>query len=385
MRLDIIQVLRGVAAYLVLFYHIRSMEVAQAKALQSGDLPLFDGVFRNGYAGVDLFFVISGFIMVYVTFHQPPSLTSLKDFVIARVSRIYPVWWLFATLIAIYFFVAHGAPWDAGALAEKGNSGFNHLVRSYLLLPQANFPVLGPGWTLVHEMYFYVAFAVILMLPRALMLPSLILWGAAVLIGALNGLSAIFAEDFIDLFFYPMTLEFIAGAFVGWLFMKGYVYRPGLFLILGAIGFIISLTIVDPKSGAFLFFGRVVFFTLPCAMMVYGAAGLTSQLPSGLRWLTRLGDWSFSLYLCHMLVIAGWRVVMPKVADALQGSEVVPDLLVAAFDFGAPGVLDNIVFTLLCVSAATALAAITFYGFERPLLKKVKAFRTRKTDLEKAW
>ena len=76
---------------------------------------------------------------------------------------------------------------------------------------------------------------------------------------------------------------------------------------------------------------------------------------------------------------------MPKVADALQGSEVVPDLLVAAFDFGAPGVLDNIVFTLLCVSAATALAAITFYGFERPLLKKVKAFRTRKTDLEKAW
>ena len=66
---------------------------------------------------------------------------------------------------------------------------------------------------------------------------------------------------------------------------------------------------------------------------------------------------SFSLYLCHMLVIAGWRVVMPKVADALQGSEGVPDLLVAAFDFGAPGVLDNIVFTLLCVSAATALAA----------------------------
>ena len=241
MRLDSIQALRGLAAYLVLIYHVRSLEGLSIKEMGSSESELVGGIFLNGYAGVDLFFVISGFIMVYVTASRPESLTTIKDFLLARIFRIFPPWWLFAGLMMTYLFVTYGVPWDSEALAATDISGSEHIFRSLFLLPQPNFPVLGVGWTLIHEMYFYVIFALLLLAPRKLLPAWLLLWALIVTGGALLGFTGAYARNFVELIFYTMTLEFIAGALAAWLFLKGIRFQPALCFLVGFVSFVVIL------------------------------------------------------------------------------------------------------------------------------------------------
>ena len=92
-KLSNIQALRGLAALLVVFTHLPSMEIKHG-----GDsiLPAF---IRFGISGVDLFFVISGFIMVYVTWESRRNAKNSLKFLFARLSRIYPIYWFIAALV----------------------------------------------------------------------------------------------------------------------------------------------------------------------------------------------------------------------------------------------------------------------------------------------
>ena len=387
MRLDTIQALRGLAAYLVLFYHIAAMERSAIAALGTDESPLVGGIFRNGYAGVDLFFVISGFIMVYVTAKRPENLATVRDFFLARLYRILPPWWLFAGIMAFYLYLTYGVPWDAEALERTGNTGLNYIIRSFLLLPQPNFPVLGVGWTLVHEMYFYVGFALILLFPRRFLPLLLLLWGGAVVIGASFGLTNVYANDFVGLAFYLMTLEFIAGALVGWAFVKGFRPFPGIAFLLGLVSFLVVLAVLPPYVPNLLTWGRVAAFTLPCALMVYGAAGLQARLGHGwvARTMTRLGDWSFALYLSHMIVLSGLRKGLPLLAGILERRFGLSPEATGFLRLGTEGYLDNVFYILVAVILSTMAAAFAFYAFERPVLRMFNALRQRRTDLVKAW
>ena len=104
-RLDNIQALRGIAALAILFYHLALFIRGGVFKGQSG-FPF--GAWDQGWAGVDLFFVISGFIMVWTTQSIQPGLSTARGFLWRRVTRIYPLWWFCAGIMAIYFFVAYG-------------------------------------------------------------------------------------------------------------------------------------------------------------------------------------------------------------------------------------------------------------------------------------
>lgn len=378
MRLGTIQALRALAAYLVVFYHIRASEKVAIEEMGGSETPLIGGLFSNGFAGVDLFFVISGFIMVYVTALRPESLGTVKDFLLARIFRIYPPWWVFAGIMAIYLLVFHGAPWDAATLAANGNTGPNHLIRSFLLLPQEGFPILGVGWTLIHEMYFYLAFAVILFAPRKLLPAWLCVWALLVFGGAMLMNTGIYARNFASLVFHPMTLEFILGALMGWLFVSGYRIQPLAILVLGLACMGIALAIHPHPTPFTLKWGRVLYFALPCALMVYGAAGLGEQFKGTIaKWAERLGDWSYSLYLSHILVIAATSKAMGVLADILQFRLNAPEATTNIFRLGAPGLADNMIFVVLSVTGATILSAISYYLIERPTLKFLNRFRSK--------
>ena len=90
-RLESVQALRGVAALLVLFYHLASFQRQMAEENRD-DILLTSGIWDNGWAGVDLFFVISGFIMVYVTRNSGRTLKDVGRFMASRITRIYPLW-----------------------------------------------------------------------------------------------------------------------------------------------------------------------------------------------------------------------------------------------------------------------------------------------------
>ena len=141
-----IQFCRGLAAILVVLYHAGRM-LALPQYL--GHIAL-GGFFNFGNAGVDFFFVLSGFIIFFVHEKDIGRPESLLAYAWSRVTRIYPIYWLVTALVLVEIALRPG-PKDV----DPG-----YLISSLLLLPQPQEPVLGVGWTLVHEMLFYLVFAV---------------------------------------------------------------------------------------------------------------------------------------------------------------------------------------------------------------------------------
>ena len=435
MKLQSIQALRGLAALLVVFYHIRSLEIIGIAENGFTEQAWTGGVFTNGYAGVDLFFVISGFIMVFVTRDAGTGVKAAADFLFARATRIYPVWWGFAGFMAAYMIGVHGLSgmgkgWGAISRSEPL---VPYLVKSFLLVPQPEFPILGVGWTLVHEMYFYAVFTVLMLLPRKLLPFMLGGWGALIVAGTFLGSAVVFAGSYRDLVFYPMTMEFILGALAGYAVTKGFRWHNGVVTLLAMLWLLAALCYQGLETAFTLEWGRVLWFGLPSALLVYGLGGVDLQrrtawllpafaglvvtvalyqmfglhdaspdaarlsatilsvtvgaiammivlwfgwllgqgAPDALRTMqpvfrhllaaaVRLGDWSFSLYLCHMIVLSPLRRVFGAAGRI--------DFLKPAFQLGHPGPLDNLVFlatgTLLCVVAS----AITYRLLERPCI-----------------
>ena len=171
-QLRTIQVARGVAANLVVFSHLFFVE---SKYMIGGVLPPFT---LYGISGVDLFFVLSGFIMVAVAGRDIGPI----EFLWRRATRIYPTYWLVSLAVLA---VAIVAPTIVNSSIQVPIS----LWRSFLLIPDRTLPLLAVGWTLVHEMYFYLVFAIILAL-RIPILAGLIGWGVIV-----RGIVATFSDQ----------------------------------------------------------------------------------------------------------------------------------------------------------------------------------------------
>lgn len=360
MKLKSVQSLRAVAALAVVMCHLYAVEYRNSEAST-----ILTDVWITGAGGVDLFFVISGFIMVWVAGQMPSGVKSSGKFLFARITRIYPLWWLFAGLMAAYFFVTYGAPWDADRVTRMGISGETHLLHSFLLIPQPGHPVLGVGWTLVHEMYFYAGFALLLLvLPARFRLYGLLAWGGLVIAGSMAGLSKPHAGSFVELIFYPMTFEFVLGALVAYAIQAGWRRFAWVATIVGTLSLIALFFVFDFRTGGLLLsplglehpnlftlgWGRTLCIGLPAAILLYGLVALELQnkikIPNA---MVHLGDWSYALYLSHILVLSA-------VARVYYG--LVEDI----------GLLDNAGFILLGLIACITASGLTYHLFEKPLL-----------------
>ncbi len=351
--------MRGIAALLVVLFHLEAMFREGAPRSRE-----FGQFWSRGFAGVDMFFVISGFIMVYVTRDIAPSLRNAGRFLWARLSRIYPLWWVFAFLMMIYFYTAYGQP--APPDKASGDGVLPYVVKSLLLLPQKFDPVLGLGWTLIHEMLFYVLFALGLLLPRKLLKVWLAIW--AVLIG-LNGVLAppqpIHAETAWQLLLSPINLEFILGACVGILLIEHKVTSSAAMMWTGLALFAAALLFHLPATPSTFNWARVAAYGVPSAMMIYGAVWLEQERGLSLpAFLTNLGNWSYSLYLSHLLVLLSLKWIWNM--QALQAY--IPDGL----KWGAPGWLDNIIYVVVGLAASVIVAAISYRLIERTSLRLLR-------------
>lgn len=362
-KLNSIQAFRGIAAFIVMLYHIGERQIMTLRANKPivTDEWLFTGPWRQGYAGVDLFFLISGFIMVYVTYHRGRSLNEVTGFLYRRVVRIYPLWCVFASIMGVYFYLAYGL-WGAPDLKGVSTPDFSYFIRSLLLIPQDSYPVLRLGWTLIHEMQFYLIFAVILFFPRKFLVPSLFVWAIIVVAGFSLGLTD--KNGTFSVLFSLLSLEFIVGALIGWVLLKGRVFAPKAMFWLGAILTIVAFILYTDKSSDLTRWGRVAVYTLPFAALIYGA--VAQEMQGQLKcptWLVALGDWSYSLYLCHYLVM----VSVVRIGKML--ANYTPDNLVATLRIGAPGIWDNLVFTLVTVILSLITAALSYRLIEQPSLR----------------
>ncbi|OYU77534.1 MAG: acyltransferase [Alphaproteobacteria bacterium PA3] len=240
------------------------------------------GIFDLGKYGVDLFFVISGFIMVAMTETRE---TSPSDFLKDRIVRIVPLYWL-ATLVAFILLIF-------GAKMVGGSSSIDVLVKSFFFIPAVNldgglWPILYLGWTLNYEMFFYVIFAGILLAPKQFR-PFLV--GA--ILASLVASGFFLKPDHPILKFYtdPLLIEFAAGVFLGKLFGMSLQTTSFRTQIVGTILLIAVLLL-----GALLF-PRLVFAALAVfflsLFLILERKGAIPKIPLGLA----LGNASYSIYL----------------------------------------------------------------------------------------
>ena len=360
-RLDSIQCLRGIAALLVLFFHLAAFQREMAVG-NAADIALTSGIWDRGWAGVDLFFVISGFIMVYVTRETGRSFGDVRKFLTSRITRIYPLWWVCAGIMMVYFWVTYGIPAAPDRIAGP-NEAATYAVKSMLLIPQDAPPILGLGWTLIHEMFFYLIFALILFLPKKYLLPALIAWAVLTVAGSFLIWPAAFGRNILELLASPFSLEFIAGGIAGWLVSRGRFAAPQLCFYGGIVLAVIGFIAFSQNGESSYTVSRVAIFTLPFVLLVYGAVG--REIVAEKRyplWLSRLGDWSYSLYLTHYIVLVTLRRIYRMAA---------PENL----KVGAEGALDNVVFAVLALAISIVTSAIFYTIIERPAVNFFKQRR----------
>jgi peptidoglycan/LPS O-acetylase OafA/YrhL len=336
-RLENIQALRGVASLMVLVAHVKGAEIDYGGA--GTLLPHWPFM---GVVGVDLFFLISGYVMTHVALSGTRGPAPARRFIFNRAARIYPVYWA-ATLLLMLLYAGKQVFYAEATL-------FPNPVETFLLLPDDLYPLVPVGWTLVHEMYFYVVFAVFVFWRGASILVFLGAW-AAIVAGAL-ALGAFDANAWTKVVFNPLTFEFIVGALIALAVRRGVVRFAGAALIAGiAIFAVEALFFSDALYPNVMgeFARRALLFTPPFALMLYGAAALEkSNGAIAPKWLRKTGDASYSIYLIHIPVF----LVVGKLVSVS-----VPD-----------GRFDNIL--LIAVYSSTALAAgfALHFFVERPLL-----------------
>lgn len=336
-KLVLVQVLRALAALAVATLH------AQHEAgLLAGRLGVpYRGLDLPWIAGVDVFFVISGLIMVHASrglFGMPGA---WRPFLARRVARIVPLYW---TVTGLYLAVAVLRP----GLVSGGTPGPGAVAASLLFVPFARpdgtvQPVYSLGWTLNYEMLFYAAFAVALAWPARRALAGLAL-GLLALAGLGRALGPL--PQPLGFWSDPIILDFGLGLGVGALHGRG-LRLPGLARLgLAAAG----LVVLGLDVGGW---PRPLAYGVPAALLVAAAAlgreESVARTGPGTRLGATLGDASYALYLVHPFVVRGLHEILWQTGLAGLAGPIGPAGLVA-----------------LALPGAAAASLLVHWWFERP-------------------
>lgn len=286
-----LQYLRGLAALAVVYFHI---------SLQFNDYGIAD--FRLpeiGKEGVNIFFVLSGFIIYYISQLRPKT---PRIFIWDRIVRVVPLYWFYSAIMTIMILVLP-------EVVKSGIFDLSHVVSSFLFLPHIHpvftekyWPLVIPGWTLNYEMYFYLIFGCSLFFNNSMRLAAVICSiGGLVVAGLLFSLSFPF-----DFWGNPIVLEFLLGMFIARFTVT---HQNDLKL---KPAFIVTVVLVI-FTLAFVGFKGSFFISVVAALLVFWVTVINLKTkPIKFHFLKLLGDASYSLYLSHIFVIAGVNAFCKK-------------------------------------------------------------------------
>ena len=296
-KLHSLEILRAIAAVAVVLFHTsRHYSIKGATFL--------GGWFDAGFFGVDIFFVLSGFVIYYTSYSKIGASAAAFPFFVKRLLRIYPAYWLllFAPMGVLFLMAPQFLPY-----AQPFTDG--SWVRSFFLL--FGHPELTQiSWTLSFEMYLYTLFALVIWKPQLKWLG----FGIAFLSLLQLGFNVFADFPYLKRFYFStLNVEFLLGVVAAYMVAhhKEVISRnwTWFFLLFGIAGILYSASI--PVSVPYLNGYRVLFFGLPAALLIWSLVQLEVTGALKLQWpiWILVGNASYALYLIHSpLVSAGVQV-----------------------------------------------------------------------------
>jgi len=283
-KLASLTVLRAVAAVSVVYYHVLAPTGRSF-----------------GEFGVDIFFVLSGFVIALVLAQG----VTLREFIAARLARIVPLYWLLTVSV---FIAAFAAP----SLFKSTTADLESLLKSLLFIPYVRpdgkmYPLLFVGWTLNHEMFFYAAAALSLALAQPYkQLVTCLIFASVVIACALAN------SDFAIIRYFAnfRTLEFLLGI-AAWAMWRRGLRIPGAASVALAVAAYSVMAYMEWAKVALpiaLRNGPPSFLLVLCLLSVDKLVTDAKQL----RAVVLLGDASYAIYLSHAYVVQSFAKVLPK-------------------------------------------------------------------------
>ncbi len=355
-----IQWLRGFAVVMVLIYHVEDL------ARTVPDFANFHSFWmRFGYSAPDLFFVISGFIMSYVTFGMK---FEPKRWLISRFIRIYPVYIFFTAIACTVWLIA------PSMTMGSGEHTWGTVLKSFLIFPQDRLPLIFVGWTVEHEIVFYALVFLVASFGGGL---RGLLWVTGIL-SFLGAARWLVKDDiaWINFWDYHFLSLYMIEFFMGVLCFR---YRESL----QKLGFhtpLMAAIVLFIAGGLFATSAPINQETLP-RVLLFGSS-FCMLMQAALNWevarrakvgdayppkkrplLVQIGDASYSVYLLHPFVLsAGGKIL------AIMGLSGIA-ALVGVVTFGC----------------ATIICGLIFYTLiEKPFLQSMKGVMSGKKDSKKA-
>lgn len=306
-KIEIVQLLRGFAALLVCFFHMKG--ILNYDGNQLGHL-----LFASGSIGVPFFFMISGFIMVVTTQSSTPTLSYVKSFYLKRAIRIFPLYYLLTLVLIIglgefHFFINHFKLLMSGLFFFPTH--LNHIGPSY------GMPPLEVGWSLNYEIFFYLILGATIFFGRY---RWIVLIGVMTLLvyfipfisngevmGKLSGYYG-YSYSYLNMITNPVILFFVVGVIIGLFYLSQYSINSLTWarsLVAGAL-----LFFVLSYFGAIKLPEGYYSNILVCGLLLLALLLRNKVKPYRLpKFLVYLGDISFSLYLVHPIVI----IFLPRI------------------------------------------------------------------------
>ena len=333
-KITTLEACRGIAALLVVLYHAGGSMFEIYFGYPSG------GWFTFGHAGVDFFFVLSGFIIFYVHGNDQDRPDRLQTYAYRRFVRIFPMYWVVTVaMIAASFAVPSIAALSAMQLQS--------LVLSFFLLHHDGYPLVSVAWTLEHELLFYVLFGVAI-LNRKIGLAAFGVWACLIAYSAIVGSQSVLLDflgrDFNILFFFGMAAAMVV--------RKRTIPWPRTLVVVGAVIFLGGGMLENGGLNLKEMLGRMVYGS-GATCIVLGL--VEAERSAGWRapsLLLLLGAASYSIYLVHLNAL----IVVMKSAGAMNFGAMLPGAVLFA----------GVVF------AAVAAGVICHLVFERPLLTMLR-------------
>lgn len=338
-KFDLLQLWRGLAAVLVALSHVYTIFSQQLHQVHQALLPDF---LLFGICGVDIFFILSGFLIFYIHGKDIGKPSKASSFLLKRVIRIYPIYWIILVVnmsrsIGTYTLYVNQEGWDTLGLA---------ILKAVTLFPQPKEILeekfLGVSWTLSFEAFFYLIILGLIVGNSKLIKPLVATWFTIVLLRFVGIISIAREHHLWDFLFSQLHIEFALGCLIAYLALRQEASRSLSGIERGAshsqspkpiapfahgerliyIGlFLFTLAALHHLSGGFPL-SRVITYGIPGAFLIAGSVFLEQKRTIAVPSLfVALGDASYAIYLTHGFVISQCAKIILKVEFLQRGAQ----------------------------------------------------------------